>query len=202
MGTGGTVWRRQTWVKALGFLCLAGVLTLFGSSSVQAVETPSNLYVCKPKAKHIAPPPSPPKLPAKVAAQLPETIESNEFRRVCPVGEVPYSTTPTEEILPSKLPPKANSRGNTPIATAFRQQLPSGAWYSWATGRQTGLSAAKGYNGIWAWQTNEQPYIPYEESMAGSHSLAQLWAVREYGGCTSYAEIGWTESAGQFSGNT
>jgi hypothetical protein len=204
MGTG-EARKLGTWAKALGFLCLSGALTFVVIPSAQAVETPSDLYVCKPKAKHIAPPPSPPKLPTKVEAQLPATIEDNEFKRVCPVGEVPYSTIPTGQMLPSKLPPKgarSTSRGIKAQATASREQRPSGAWYSWATGRQTGLSAAKGYNGIWAWQTNERPYIPYEESMAGSHSLAQLWGVREYGGCTSYAEIGWTESAGQFNGNT
>src|ERR1044072_9116638 len=74
------------------------------------------------------------------------------------------------------------------------------AWYSWAGGEEP-LKAETKFNGLWMSMTNEQPYIPYGESLEGSHSLAQMWGTREWGGCTSYVETGWTESAGQFNGN-
>jgi hypothetical protein len=86
-------------------------------------------------------------------------------------------------------------------ASASRWYNGAGYWYSWAYGEQAGLSPSKGYNGMFTVQTNEQPYIPYEESLENSHSLAQLWGHDEEGGCDSYVEIGWTESAGQFEGN-
>jgi hypothetical protein len=82
-------------------------------------------------------------------------------------------------------------------ATASRSSLYS-FWYSWAGGRQY-FSKAQNVNGWFAAQTNEQPYIDYTESLAGAHSLGQLWAIGENGaGCSSTAEIGWSESAGQF----
>ena len=204
MTTGNAVRDLADRPTALGLLALFGILTLLLAPSAQAVETPANLYVCKPKAKNIAPLPSPPKLPPEVEAKLPATIEDDEFKPVCPRGEVPYSTIPTSQVLPPKLPPNRDrfaSKSGQAEATASREQKSNGAWYSYANGTQSGLSAAKGYNGLWVWQTNEQPYIPYEESLAGSHSLGQLWAVREWGGCTSYAETGWIESAGQYNGN-
>ncbi len=75
-----------------------------------------------------------------------------------------------------------------------------GVWYSWAGGEQ-GLLVKQKFNGLWMSMTNEQPYIPYGESLEGSHSLAQMWGTRAYGGCESTVETGWTESAGQFNGN-
>jgi len=206
----------------VGVTVMALVVGLLAAASAAAVETPPELYHCKPKEEGLASPPPPPKLPPHVEAQLPATIADDEFRRVCPPGEVPY---PTKSTAPVKLSPelaraaapagervnsgrfsirtrvsghRRNRGGN---ATASRSELFPGFWYSHAVGTQSGLSASKGYNGMWVWQTNEQPYIPYAENMESSHSLAQIWASRQYGGCTSTVEIGWTESAGQFKGN-
>jgi hypothetical protein len=85
-----------------------------------------------------------------------------------------------------------------PGASASRSAL-NGYWYSWSEGQQTYLSG-KGVNSLFAVQTNEQPYIPTGENELGSHSSAQIWAIKRplKGACISTAETGWSESLGQF----
>ncbi len=184
----------------------------------QAAYTSPHLYDCEPRDPNIPAPPPQPDLPPEVEAQLAEAIASNEFKAVCPKGEVPEPTgTPRGR---GKRPPALHAadgaagasrawrgrhfvpargkRGKrAPGATASREPL-NGYWYSWSVGVQEGLGS-KGTNGLFVWQTNEQPYIPNGESELGSHSSGQLWAIRRGGGgCFSTAETGWSESLGQF----
>jgi hypothetical protein len=174
----------------------------------QPSETPAALYNCQARDPDAADPPPPPQLPPSVAANLDKAVASNDFKRLCPVGEVPQPTATAAS--PKVLPPKAATAdqagarisrrrgGRVRGARASRWASPNGFWYSWAYGAQS-FTAKNNLNGFWVSQTNEQPYIPYSENLAGAHSLGQLWAINEEGaGCESTVETGWSESAGQF----
>lgn len=200
-------------------LLIAVVASLFVPAIGQAAYTPPRLYDCQPRDPKAADPPPQPVLPPEVAASMNAAIASNEFRAVCPDGEVPEPTGTRQ--FPKMTPPamasakddnaqasrvRGRSRGvrgggqrgkKTPRATASRTEL-SGHWYSWSQGRRTYKSSEK-INGLFIQQTNELPYIPTGESELGSHSSAQLWAIKNgSGNCYSTAETGWSESIGQF----
>jgi Neprosin len=201
----------------LGLLIAVAVSVLVPAVGKAAYTSPS-LYDCEPRDPKIAAPPPQPDLPPEVAALLPKAIASNEFKAVCPKGEVP-EPTPVGRI-PKRIAPSLSAadqeagasrvrtgRRFAPVgdgrrrkaseATASRSAL-SGYWYSWSEGQQTYLSG-KGVNSLFAVQTNEQPYIPTAESEQASHSSAQIWAIkRGIKGCFSTAETGWSESIGQF----
>ena len=69
-------------------------------------------------------------------------------------------------------------------------------WYSHAIGYEAFGGDGK-VDGLWASQTNEQPYVVYPESLRGARSTAQLWAIGYDGpSCWSTLETGWSESAG------
>jgi hypothetical protein len=201
------------WLGVLFALAMSVTVPAVG----QAAYTSPSLYDCELRDPNIASPPPQPKLPPEVAALLPEAIESNEFKAVCPAGEVPEPTPidgVPKKIAPSidagegatasrawsgrRFAPVGGRHGKgTPGAKASRKAM-NGYWYSWSEGQQTYL-ASKGVNSLFVVQTNEQPYIPTGENELGSHSSAQLWAIkRGGGGCFSTAETGWSESLGQF----
>jgi hypothetical protein len=183
----------STRVSALLAVAATGLLA---ASTAQAASTSSHLYECRTRSPKAASPPPQPTLQPEVAAQMREAIEADEFRPVCPAGEVPQPTgvmgPPARSALAIRHHRRRHGR-RSPIATPSRQSY-GGAWYSYATGYQN-FNASKGVNGLWVQQTNEQPYIPYEESLAGAHSLGQLWGYRFAGGCWSTVETGWRESA-------
>jgi hypothetical protein len=200
----------------LGLLIAVAVSALVPAVG-QAAYTSSSLYDCEPRDPNIASPPPQPDLPPGVEAKLAKAIAGDHFEPVCPAGEVPEPTRIPQ--LQKKLPPaRSNSAGavasrvrggryfapsgrtqgrRSPGATASRSAI-NGYWYSWSLGRQT-YSVKKGVNSLLAVQTNEQPYIPTGENELGSHSSAQIWAIKDNGGgCISTAETGWSESLGQF----
>jgi hypothetical protein len=200
----------------LGLLIAVAVSALVPAVGKAAYTSPS-LYDCEPRDPNIASPPPQPDLPPDVEAKLAKAIASNEFKKVCPEGEVP-EPTPIPRVQ-KKLPPARSSSGGAvasrvrggryfaPVgrtqgrkasgATASRAAN-NGYWYSWSEGQQ-GYGAKKGVNSLFAVQTNEQPYIPTGENELGSHSSGQIWAIRDGGGgCRSSAETGWSESLGQF----
>jgi hypothetical protein len=187
------------------FLVSVVAAGLCAPSFGQAAYTPADLYDCQPRSPKAADPPPKPDLPPAVERVLEKAIAADDFQRPCPVGEVPHPTGymsigdgVSGEAMPRRArTPRGNRRrhGHRQLVASASRQSYSGYWYSWATGKQF-FSGSKGVNGLWAIQTNEQPYIPYNESTAGAHSLAQLWAVREtQSGCWSTAETGWRETA-------
>ena len=199
-------------------MVVAALVSALAPIAVEAAYTSPSLYDCEPRDPDIASPPPQPKLPPDVAALLPEAVASNEFKAVCPKGEVPEPAGAYQRQ--KKLPPShsgsdgaaeasrtrqgryfapsGKKRGKRASgATASRAEL-SGYWYSWSIGYQQFL-ASKGLNSLFVVQTNEQPYIPTAESELGSHSSGQLWAIEQgAGGCFSTAETGWSESIEQF----
>ncbi len=192
-------------------LVVAIAVGIFSPAVGQAADTSPSLYSCQPRDPKAADPPPQPQLPPEAAATLARAVESNDFKPVCPQGEVPQPTN-TKSFPKAFVPePQADTtamagisrvrggrkRGPRKTASTSRTAIGSN-WFSWAYGVQE-FTVGKGVNGLWIWQTNEQPYIPYEESLAGAHSLAQLWASNESGaGCDSTAETGWSESAKLF----
>jgi Neprosin len=203
-------------VKALGRALAAGLVAmacLVAVPGLEAAYTAPHLYDCGPRDPRAADPPPLPQLPPEVAAQLPEAIAANDFRRLCPPGEVPKPTripnhakrvAPTAAHGGESAPlgrvwaparRKAGKRGGQ--AGASRSAL-GGFWYSWSIGYQL-YYPSQGINGLFALQTNERPYIPESESKLNAHSSAQIWAIKRGGaGCYSTAETGWSESIGQF----
>jgi hypothetical protein len=203
----------------LGLLIAVAVGVLVVPAAAQGAYTSPHLYDCAPRDPNIAPPPPQPKLPPEVAALLPRAIASNEFRAVCPKGQVPEPTGIGR--IPKRVAPAEGAKHSDGLAAASR--IPSGRrfapirvpgrggrgarasrksingfWYSWAEGWQT-HPAAIGVNSLFVVQTNEQPYIPTGESELKAHSSGQLWAIKRGGGsCYSTAETGWSESIGQF----
>jgi hypothetical protein len=202
----------------LGLLIAVAVSVLVPAVG-QAAHTSPSLYDCAPRDPNIASPPPQPDLPPDVQAKLAKAIAGDDFEAVCPKGEVP-KPTPIGRI-PKRIAPGlgAADRGaeasrvgtgrhfapvgkgqgrKAPGASASRSAL-NGYWYSWSEGQQTFLGS-KGVNSLFAVQTNEQPYIPTGENELGSHSSAQIWAIRRApkNGCFSTAETGWSESLGQF----
>jgi hypothetical protein len=179
---------------------IAASLFVVGSADA-APDTPANLYDCQPRSQKLADPPPQPDLPPRVEQIVKEAIAADEFERVCPAGEVPQ---PTAAPLVPKIGPRlagdATARASrvrrkrTPrVASASRQAI-NGRWYSWAQGWQQ-FNGKDGVNGLWVIQTNEQPYIPVPENVAGAHSLGQLWGIREtQSGCWSTIETGWIET--------
>jgi Neprosin len=202
-------------------LAIAAVVGVLAPAVGQAAETSPALYDCRPRDPKAADPPPQPVLPPEVAASMQAAIASDEFKAVCPDGEVPEPTgTPqfSKMAPPSTAVVKSEKMAGAGRAQASRQRawsgrkrgkrtsgatiservLNEGAWYSWSIGTQE-HKASKGINGLFVQQTNEQPYIPTAESEHGSHSLGQLWAIRRIdGGCFSSVETGWSESLGQF----
>jgi hypothetical protein len=188
-------------------LLAVAAASLLAASSAEAAYTPPSFYDCQPRSPKAASPPPQPVLPPQVAALVDDAVEADQFAPVCPAGEVPQPTraarTPKMRArVPDVAPPRVAGRGlrgrrrgrRTSLATASREAF-GGYWYSWAEGYQL-FNGSKGVNGLWVVQTNEQPYIPYSESLAGGHSLGQLWAIREtQSGCWSTAETGWIETA-------
>jgi hypothetical protein len=192
----------------------------------QAADTQSSLYDCQPRDQKAANPPPRPDLSPKMDAVVAEAIASDDFKQVCPAGEVPEPTKTNESPMAD---PPSPARSETELtqdnagvqkaqgASASRvkfgprhgrhrgrfgasisRQPNGGFWYSWAGGWQ-GVAGSKGVNGLFVQQTNEQPYIPTWENNASAHSLGQLWGINEGGGgCDSTVETGWSESSGQF----
>jgi hypothetical protein len=205
-------------VRGLGLgLAIAAVVSVLAPGVGQAAETSAALYDCRPRDPKAADPPPQPVLPPEVAAAMSAAIASDEFKAVCPAGEVPEPTGTKQ--FPKQAPPAiASAKGGTaqasrvqagrvwggrkhskgiPRATVSRSQI-NGYWYSWSYGVQE-YKASKGINGLFVQQTNELPYIPTGESELGAHSSGQLWAINNGGGgCYSTAETGWSESIGQF----
>lgn len=200
-------------------LLIAVVVSVLVPAVGQAAHTSPSLYDCEPRDPNIASPPPQPDLPPDVEAKLAKAIASDDFQAVCPKGEVPKPTPIgriPKRIAPGlgaadhgagasrvrtgrRFGPMGHGHGRTaPGASASRSAL-NGYWYSWSQGQQTYLSG-KGVNSLFAVQTNEQPYIPTGESELGSHSSAQIWAIKRApkGTCFSTAETGWSESLGQF----
>jgi hypothetical protein len=195
-------------------LMVAAAVGVIAPAAVQAAYTSPSLYNCHLRDPKAAEPPPPPELPPNIAAALPEAVASDEFKPVCPAGEVPEPTraNPSQKtLLPA---PEKEDKGETARLSRVRGGRHHGgkaastsrtwigaSWYSWAFGRQE-FKASKGVTGLFAVQTNEQPYIDPGESLSGAHSLAQVWAANESSpGCNSTAETGWSESAGQFGDN-
>jgi len=199
-------------------LLIAVAFSVLVSGVARASYTSPHLYDCEPRDPNIASPPPQPKLPPEVAALLPAAVASDEFKDVCPKGEVPEPTGIRQ--IQKKLPrPGALSDGTASSSSAWRgrssapggkkrgKKAPgakasraalNGYWYSWSIGYQQYL-ASKGLNSLFVVQTNEQPYIPTTESQLGAHSSGQLWAIKQGGGgCFSTTETGWSESIGQF----
>jgi hypothetical protein len=191
-----------TRVSALLAALFAGLLI---AGVAQAAVTPSHLYECRPRPAKAADPPPMPVLPPAVEKIQEKAIAADEFRPVCAAGEVPQPTgtaaTPKMRArvsgeAPPRVARRKRARGDrrSSLATASREAS-GGAWYSWAQGYQL-FNGSKGVNALFAVQTNEQPYIPYEESLAGAHSLGQIWGIRETTkGCWSTIETGWMETA-------
>lgn len=207
-------WRRGGRTCAIAAVVAASLAAQAGS----AAGAPAGGYECRPRAAHMATPPPPPSLNPQAAERLRAAREADEFRPLCPAGEVPYPAGGPEMVKPvppggqaasggaraSRVSLRRYGRGGRPGrhrrgARASRQSG-GGAWYSWAVGWQD-FPASKGVNGLWITQTNEQPYIDYQESLNYAHSLAQLWAIGWPGtdpNCWSTAETGWSESAGVY----
>lgn len=201
----------------LGLLIAVAVSVLVPAVGKAAYTSPS-LYDCEPRDPNIASPPPQPDLPPGIEAKLAKTIASDDFEAVCPAGEVP-EPTPIPQIQKRLPTPHAASDGAATASRAWggRRFAPSGRkpgnkfggarvsrsqingyWYSWSIGYQQYL-ASKGVNSLFAVQTNEQPYIPTGENELGSHSSAQIWAIKQGPkGCFSTTETGWSESLGQF----
>jgi hypothetical protein len=212
----GTTEEAQVRGLRLGLLIAVAVGLLLPAAAHGAYTSP-DLYDCEERDPNIAAPPPQPKLPTEVAARLSETIAANNFEPVCPKGEVPEPTAIAG--VPKKVPPArgggegataskasagrrfapvAGGRGKRGAGARASRSALNGYWYSWSIGYQN-YAASKGVNGLFAVQTNEQPYIPTGENELGSHSSAQIWAIRSIGGgCFSTVETGWSESLGQF----
>jgi hypothetical protein len=184
----------------------AAATSLLLASTGQAAYTPPSLYNCQPRGSKTAQPPPQPVLPPGVQVILREAIKADEFTPLCASGEVPEPTeaaaspkmrSPVNRKAPARVSSvrrRRSRRGGGNIASASREAIGS-YWYSWAEGYQQ-FNGSAGVNGLWVVQTNEQPYIPYSESLAGGHSLAQLWGIREtQSGCWSTIETGWMETA-------
>jgi hypothetical protein len=188
-------------VAAMLLAAVVAAILIAPKPGQAAPHTPAHLYDCKPRSPKMADPPPKPDLPPHVDQILQEAIAADEFERFCPVGEVPH---PTRAPATSKNGPRlvaadtarasrVRSKRQRRLASASRQAS-GGWWYSWAMGYQL-FNGKDGVNGLWAIQTNEQPYIPVPENVGGAHSLAQLWGVREtQNGCWSTIETGWMES--------
>jgi hypothetical protein len=186
---------RGLWLGIVAAVAASMFLPTIG----QAAYTPPSLYDCRPRNPKAADPPPQPVLPPEVAAALPDAIRSDHFERLCPSGEVPHPTgRPDLQKGPSPTP-RLSSKGQAvrvkrgrhrkpPVARAARIAVGT-LWYSYAIGYQY-FNASKGVNGIWASQTNEEPYV---SSVGGDkgHSIGQLWGSSSESGCTSTAEIGW-----------
>jgi hypothetical protein len=207
----GTGTNEEAQVKCFRLGTIAAVAaSMLVPAIAQAADTPSSLYDCQPRDQEAAKPPPQPDLPPKLDAVLAEAIASDDFKQVCPAGEVPEPTRTNpspKTLLPAedgatgaRLSRVRGGRTHGTRKSASKSRVAIGSfWYSWAYGNQE-LPASKGVTGLWAAQTNEQPYIDYSESVAGAHSIGQLWGSNEVGGagCNSTSEIGWSESAGQF----
>ena len=198
-----------------GWRMSAGVLATVGLALAALVGTaaaePASSFECRPRATHAAKPPPLPDLPPQATEKQQRAIEADHFHPLCPRGEVPYPTGGVEmkragpPVLPNAAGGASASRarrtgrtGRGPGASASRLTL-EGAWYSWAIGYQE-IPATTKANGVWVTQTNEQPYIDYQESLNYAHSIGQLWAIGwgANGNCWSTAETGWSESAGNY----
>jgi hypothetical protein len=195
-------------------IAVAVMASIFAPAVVQAAETDPSLYECGPRDPKAADPPPQPHFPPAIEARLQTAIASDDFKAICPPGEVPKPTGAAQ--FPKMAPPALSKAGSAQAsrvrgrstgrgiqgqgrtrATAARFEI-GGYWYSWSIGYQQYL-ASKGVNSLFAVQTNEQPYIPTGESELGSHSSGQLWAIKHGpNGCFSTAETGWSESLGQF----
>ena len=101
----------------LGLLIAAAVSALAPAVGKAAYTSPS-LYDCEPRDPNIAKPPPLPDLPPEVAALLPKAIESNEFKAVCPKGEVP-EPTPIARI-PKRVAPSLSAAGQEAGASRVR----------------------------------------------------------------------------------
>ena len=186
-----------------GFLFALGVAALAAlgaavPAAAEAPETSPALYDCRPRNPKMADPPPQPDLPPHVEAGLAEAKASGELEPRCPQGEVPFPEWAggVHDVVPAR----GGTQGGASISRSKRRQRGKGAaisrevhgahWYSYAIGMQE-FSWSKNVTALWAYQTNEAPYVEYSGKDSG-HSLGQIWALRDIGGgCFSSAETGW-----------
>ena len=96
----GTGTNEEAQVKGFRLGTVAAVAAgLLVPAIAQAADTPSSLYDCQPRDQKAANPPPQPDLSPKMDAVVAEAIASDDFKQVCPAGEVPEPTKTNESPM-------------------------------------------------------------------------------------------------------
>ena len=200
-------------------LLIAVVLSVLVPAVGKAAYTSPGLYDCEPRDPNIARPSAAARPATRRRSKAGQGDCQRRFRGGLPERRSPRADPDPQ--VPKRLPPARSllRRGGgqqgtgrqayfAPVGSDARPEGLRGDRVSYRTERLLVLlvhrpvrdiDAKKGVNSLFAVQTNEQPYIPTGENELGSHSSAQIWAIRDSGrGCRSTAETGWSESLGQF----
>lgn len=196
-------------VAAIALATASSALAQSGQQSRQVLDGAERAYSCATPDRDIATPPPQPELPLtaeRIVARQKPLLTANPD---CPVGTVvapkvmaarkgsPVLAQGSEAASGATGvtgPKGAVTRGGTGGRATARRARPRavfqyGYWYWYAIGSQ-GLAWQQGTNGLWAYQSNEKPYIQYTN--AQEHSISQLWGIDQTpGGAGSTQELGW-----------
>ena len=179
----------------------------------QAADTPSSLYDCQPRDPKAADPPPQPDLPPNAGCRARRSDRERRLQAGLPGGRsagadedqsaLRRPSCPRETAGPAARLSRVRGGQERHGTRKSASKVSRGEWLVLVL---MGLRSP----GIQREQRGQRPlgraderaalHRLLAESLAGAHSLGQLWASNEIGGagCNSTAEIGWSESAGQF----